>query len=132
MVRLPPPPRRQGSSRPGLTPEHRQPATMDDVLVDIRQRLHVRVAGLVQGVGFRPFVYRTADELGLAGFVENNDRGVDIEVEGPSSALDAFLDRMESGAPPLVRFCGGPTVDLTFFSSLAGHTRSKDVLLTFV
>ncbi|HUF08009.1 MAG TPA: carbamoyltransferase HypF, partial [Rhodothermales bacterium] len=74
---------------------------MPEVAVADRRRLHVRVSGLVQGVGFRPFVYRAAAELGLTGFVENNDRGVDIEVEGESSALENFLERMEGGAPPL-------------------------------
>ena len=74
---------------------------MADVAVEYHQRLQVRVSGLVQGVGFRPFVYRAADEFGLTGFVENNDRGVDIEVEGTRSALDAFLERIEGGAPPL-------------------------------
>lgn len=74
---------------------------MADVAVEYQQRLQVRVYGLVQGVGFRPFVYRAADEFGLTGFVENNDRGVDIEVEGTRSALDAFVERIEGGAPPL-------------------------------
>ena len=49
-------------------------------------RLRLRVAGLVQGVGFRPYVHRLADRAGLAGHVGNDTRGVFIEVEGPKEA----------------------------------------------
>jgi hydrogenase maturation protein HypF len=69
--------------------------------VGVRQRLRVRVEGTVQGVGFRPFVYRVAAELGLAGWVLNDSRGVLIEAEGERDALDALLDRMRNDAPPL-------------------------------
>jgi hydrogenase maturation protein HypF len=65
------------------------------------RRLRVRVAGTVQGVGFRPFVYRLADELGLAGWVLNDTHGVLIEVEGADSAVAGFLARLEGEAPPL-------------------------------
>ncbi len=64
-------------------------------------RLRVRVEGTVQGVGFRPFVYRLAHEHGLAGWVLNDARGVLLEVEGTSAALDQFLVRLRSKAPPL-------------------------------
>jgi hydrogenase maturation protein HypF len=63
------------------------------------QRLHLRVQGMVQGVGFRPFVYTLATELGLGGWVRNNDSGVDIEVEGSPSELTAFLERLECDRP---------------------------------
>ncbi len=63
--------------------------------------MHVR--GVVQGVGFRPFVYRLALEEGLAGFIGNSTDGVTIEVEGPSASLDSFLARLRSEAPPLSR-----------------------------
>jgi hydrogenase maturation protein HypF len=63
------------------------------------QRLHLRVQGMVQGVGFRPFVYTLATELGLGGWVRNNDSGVDIEVEGSPSELAAFLERLERDRP---------------------------------
>jgi hydrogenase maturation protein HypF len=69
--------------------------------VEARQRLRVRVEGTVQGVGFRPFVYRVADELGLAGWVLNDSRGVLIEAEGERDALDVLLDRIRNDAPPL-------------------------------
>jgi hydrogenase maturation protein HypF len=69
--------------------------------VGARQRLRARVEGTVQGVGFRPFVYRVATELGLGGWVLNDSRGVLIEAEGETGALAALLDRVRSQAPPL-------------------------------
>ena len=56
--------------------------------------------GAVQGVGFRPFVFRLAKELKLAGWVNNSPQGVFIEVEGPRAALEKFLRRLESEKPP--------------------------------
>lgn len=63
------------------------------------QRLHLRVQGLVQGVGFRPFVYTLATELGLGGWVRNTESGVDIEVEGSPASLTTFLGRLEYDRP---------------------------------
>ena len=67
---------------------------------DGRDRLRVEARGAVQGVGFRPFVYRLATVLGLAGWVINDSRGVFIEVEGPRPSLDAFLARLPAERPP--------------------------------
>ncbi|MBA3305378.1 MAG: carbamoyltransferase HypF, partial [Thermoleophilaceae bacterium] len=61
----------------------------------------MRVTGTVQGVGFRPFVYRLAGELGLAGHVLNDDRGVLAEAEGDAEAVERFLERLPAEAPPL-------------------------------
>ena len=61
----------------------------------------MRVHGTVQGVGFRPYVYRLADELGLAGWVLNDARGVLLEVEGGPERVGEFLDRLAPDAPPL-------------------------------
>ena len=69
--------------------------------VGSRQRVRVRVEGTVQGVGFRPFVYRLADELDLAGWVLNDSRGVLVEAEGEPAALARLLERLRSDAPPL-------------------------------
>ena len=68
-----------------------------------QERHEVAVRGVVQGVGFRPFVYRLALEEGLAGFIGNDTDGVTIEIEGPRASLDSFLARLRSDAPPLSR-----------------------------
>jgi len=65
------------------------------------RRARVRVTGTVQGVGFRPYVYRLAGELSLGGFVLNDAHGVLIEVEGSAAVVDRFLERLPSEAPPL-------------------------------
>jgi hydrogenase maturation protein HypF len=59
------------------------------------------VSGVVQGVGFRPFIYNLARSHTLTGWVGNTSSGVDIEVEGPSSAIAAFQDAITTDAPPL-------------------------------
>jgi hydrogenase maturation protein HypF len=64
---------------------------------------HVRITGVVQGVGFRPFVYRLAREHGLHGWVLNAESGVEIHVEGAPSALPGFLGAIESQAPAASR-----------------------------
>lgn len=63
-------------------------------------RLRVAIRGAVQGVGFRPFVYRLATEAGLVGWVNNSPAGVLIEVEGSPAALEAFLLRLDRERPP--------------------------------
>ncbi|MCL5102896.1 MAG: carbamoyltransferase HypF [Armatimonadetes bacterium] len=63
----------------------------------------IRVTGVVQGVGFRPFVYRLAGRHGLAGWVRNTSGSVEIEVEGPTTALDAFVLGLQADAPELAR-----------------------------
>jgi len=68
-----------------------------------RRRVRARVGGTVQGVGFRPHVFRLSRELGLGGFVLNDSRGVVLEIEGAGEAVDLFLDRLVRGAPPLAR-----------------------------
>jgi hydrogenase maturation protein HypF len=69
-------------------------------------RLDVVVEGVVQGVGFRPFVYRLAAELGLSGAVGNDSRSVTVDVQGSDAAVRAFLRRVMSEAPPLARVAG--------------------------
>ena len=66
-----------------------------------RARRRVRVDGVVQGVGFRPFVHSLAHRLGLAGHVGNDVHGVFVEVEGNQGSLERFLIRLRSDAPPL-------------------------------
>lgn len=64
-------------------------------------RMDVRVAGVVQGVGFRPFVYSLATGLGLAGQVGNDTAGVFIHVEGTQAAVTEFLAALKNRPPPL-------------------------------
>ena len=68
-----------------------------------RQRLRIEVSGAVQGVGFRPFVYRLAADLELAGWVLNSSAGVVLEVEGPARLLTQFARRLRDEAPPRSR-----------------------------
>ncbi len=68
-----------------------------------RQALRLQVTGLVQGVGFRPFVYRLALRHGLAGSVRNTSGYVDIEIEGPPADLEVFIRDLRREAPPLAR-----------------------------
>ncbi|WP_204103261.1 MULTISPECIES: carbamoyltransferase HypF [Spirulina sp. CCY15215] len=67
------------------------------------KRLSLEVTGTVQGVGFRPFVYRLAKELNLVGWVHNSPRGVAIAIEGDISQLEQFLQRFERELPPLAQ-----------------------------
>jgi len=66
-----------------------------------RQRIRARITGTVQGVGFRPYLFRLANSLQLAGFVFNDVRGVLVEVEGAPAAIETFLERLKVEAPPL-------------------------------
>jgi len=66
-------------------------------------RRHLRVRGQVQGVGFRPFVYRIAVDCGLSGWVRNDSEGVEIEAEGTAAALRGFESRLQADAPRLAR-----------------------------
>ncbi len=65
------------------------------------QRLRIAIRGAVQGVGFRPFVYRLATEMSLNGWVNNSLQGVFIEVEGAKETLDDFLLRLDREKPSL-------------------------------
>ena len=73
-------------------------------------RRRVQITGVVQGVGFRPYIYRLANECGLAGSVLNDSAGVDIEVQGRALDVKEFLDRLRPEAPPLSRIV---TFDVT-------------------
>jgi hydrogenase maturation protein HypF len=68
-----------------------------------RVRKAIEATGIVQGVGFRPYVYRLAFERRLAGFITNTSAGVSIEVEGPAEAVDDFVTRLPREAPRLAR-----------------------------
>ncbi|MFA5044115.1 MAG: acylphosphatase, partial [Kiritimatiellia bacterium] len=67
------------------------------------KRIRIQVTGRVQGVGFRPTVYRQAVALGLAGFVRNTPSGVAIEVEGEVAAVDRFVVQLQAEPPRQAR-----------------------------
>ncbi|ADU97082.1 (NiFe) hydrogenase maturation protein HypF [Thermovibrio ammonificans HB-1] len=66
-------------------------------------RLKLFITGAVQGVGFRPFIYRLATQMGLKGFVLNSETGVVIEVEGEEGKLRSFIERIKQEKPPAAR-----------------------------
>ncbi len=72
----------------------------------------INIKGIVQGVGFRPYVYRLANEMKLKGWVRNSSSGVFIEVEGECSLLEAFVRRLLNDPPPLavIRDCSVKTI----------------------
>jgi hydrogenase maturation protein HypF len=72
------------------------------MIADVERR-RLRVTGVVQGVGFRPFVYGLAVRHGLGGFVLNDGSGVVVEAEGDARMLDRFAAELASDAPPLAR-----------------------------
>lgn len=67
------------------------------------QTLRLRVRGVVQGVGFRPFIFRLAEALGLSGWVRNDLEGVQIEASAPPEVLTQFVQAIRQQAPPAAR-----------------------------
>ncbi|MBN8657891.1 MAG: carbamoyltransferase HypF [Anaerolineae bacterium] len=89
----------------------------------------VHITGVVQGVGFRPFVYNLATTLNLKGWVKNTSAGVVIEADGDKDALDSFLQKLRDDAPPLSRIDDftasfGPGNGFTQFDII--HSESVD------
>lgn len=70
------------------------------------ERRRLVYSGIVQGVGFRPFIYRTAKEHSLAGFVLNRPEGVAVEIEGPADQIKSFIQKVRGSAPPLSEISG--------------------------
>lgn len=79
------------------------------------KRHHYELTGQVQGVGFRPFVYRTAQKLRLTGFVGNTPSGVQIEVQGKESSLDAFTLALRHDLPPLAHVVTCQCTELSIY-----------------
>ena len=67
----------------------------------MKRRVRGAIEGIVQGVGFRPFIYQLAGRYGLSGYVGNTDFGVDLEVEGSSANIASFMTSVEATPPPL-------------------------------
>jgi hydrogenase maturation protein HypF len=91
--------RRTGGRRPPSAGDTSEPAAEP---AD-RTAVELRVTGTVQGVGFRPFVARTAAEFDLAGSVKNTDGGLTIVFEGAETAVERARDRIRTDPPPLAR-----------------------------
>lgn len=95
--------------------------------------LSIHITGIVQGVGFRPFVYNLATSHGLTGWVCNSSSGVEIEVFGDESSIDSFINNLRSSSPPLSRidsFSATPVIPQVYesFSILASHAVVGDFL----
>jgi hydrogenase maturation protein HypF len=88
----------------------------------------VVVRGVVQGVGFRPFVYRLAVEEGLAGLIGNDTDGVTIEIEGPKERVEAFLIRLQTEAPPLARIDSVAVCELALVGDSGFQIVASEVL----
>ncbi len=73
---------------------------MGEAVLPGRAAKHIELSGIVQGVGFRPFVRNLAVEHGLVGWVRNTSAGVEIEAEGPCREMDLFVSELLSRAPP--------------------------------
>ncbi len=84
----------------------------------MNERVKIVVRGAVQGVGFRPFVYRLATALGLHGWVLNSSQGAFIEAEGPRTRLDQFVLRVQNEKPRLAII---QSFEVTFLDAI-GHT----------
>lgn len=69
----------------------------------MQQRKKIKVKGIVQGVGFRPFVYRLAHDLNLCGYVRNTTDGVDLAVQGRARDIASFVQRLQKEKPPAAR-----------------------------
>ena len=88
-------------------------------------RQAIDVTGIVQGVGFRPFVYRLANECNLAGSIANTVAGVSIEVEGPADAVHTFLKRLPEEIPPLAKITS--LVQRQAEGAIRTHNRIRDL-----
>jgi hydrogenase maturation protein HypF len=97
-------------------------------------RKHIQVRGIVQGVGFRPFVYNIAHALGLTGYVFNSSSGVTIEVEGDGAAVRAFLKKLKEDPPQLAEIAGITVSEMavqgsTGFSILGSREEAGEFVL---
>ena len=69
--------------------------------IETMKLIQISVCGVVQGVGFRPFVYRLANKYNLRGWVRNTSGNVEIEVEGEEKSLNKFITGLKAEAPPM-------------------------------
>lgn len=83
---------------------------------------HLHITGIVQGVGFRPFVWHLATDLGLAGWVRNDPAGVECVVQGDATTLDRFSQRLRTDAPALAEIQEITGSDTALHARLPGFT----------
>ncbi len=95
------------------------------------EAVHIKIHGIVQGVGFRPFVHRLVREHGLAGSIRNTSSGVELELEGERPALEAFVRALPERAPKLALIeqieteAGLPPTGRRGFTILQSHAEEK-------
>ena len=89
----------------------------------VRRRIHIR--GIVQGVGFRPFVYNLAKRIGIRGFILNSSSGITIEAEGNEAKLDEFLSAIRIEHPPLAHIEEVRTAELAPFGDAGFEIRES-------
>lgn len=105
------------------------------MITDIK-RVRIEIKGVVQGVGFRPFVYRSAVKRDLKGFVMNTSRGVEIEVEGKDEVIKKFVDAVKTESPPQSRITSLKTKNLKINGELefkiipSNRQKERSVLIT--
>jgi hydrogenase maturation protein HypF len=88
-------------------------------------RKRIEIEGIVQGVGFRPFVYNTADQWEISGYVLNDSRGVVVEAEGPFERMAGFLFAIRSNIPPLASISRFEMTDLPLTGSIGFEIRQS-------
>ena len=98
-------------------------------------RRQIEVSGIVQGVGFRPYIYRLATERKLTGTIRNTSSGVTIEIQGSPESVDDFIFRLPKDAPPLSRITGFSSIELPCngdhdFRIIASH--GKEAVRTLI
>ncbi len=90
------------------------------------KRVKVTIKGIVQGVGFRPFVYNLAKSLNLCGWVLNDGSGVEIEIVGKEELIDNFLDRLKNNPPPLSKIDSIEVISVRDSDSKVGEFKILD------
>ena len=83
-----------------------------------KRRIHLNIRGIVQGVGFRPFLHRLTERYALSGWVRNTSAGVELELEGEETRLEQFVSALRSEQPPLAVIVG---VERTNLPTPAGY-----------
>ena len=91
---------------------------------EVIKRVRYLFTGIVQGVGFRPFIYRLAERQGLAGFVQNRPDGVLVEVQGSSTAIDSFFSSVAKELPPLANITSVESSEI----AVTGDTEFKIIV----